>query len=504
MLEPLVPDAKQAAAIWRMVNEPTRASLNTSELGRGKTLMALETAKGIGAESLFVIAPLGTLTGWKHTALRQGIDLPFHWIKNDKHRDEILASLKANQPGIYFIGIEYFRQLGWVRKPVLDGRGNQRTSAKTGKPMWNKERDKLWRLVHPDFIAVDESHKAANRRSDTYKTLNLQTGDNFLTGGYKHAMSATPYGNGFDGAWSVPRWLWPDDDIVPRSYELWVGRWAKTEYDPFSYTHRKVIGELNPGAWFDSLPCHIHLEAKPRVIVFEEPEHRDENVMYGIDEEIFLDLTPKQRRIYDELEKQKLAWLGDNPLVVDLPITQNIRQHQVTLAEPIINEDGEVDFAENAKSIKTDTALDIIRNEIDEESALIFSSSQKFNAKVLVPRLIKAGYSAELYDGSLSAAKKEAAKERFMNGETKYLVSVIAAGGTGIDGFQHATRNVIWMNKDLNGVNNEQASGRVPRQGQTKTVRQFFLIAVDTKDEKSYISLSEKEIARRRSLKGAV
>ena len=467
MLPALVPSPEQLSAIWRMAYEPTCAALNTSGLGTGKTMMALEVAKVRGADVLLIIAPLGTRLGWKVTAQRQGMDHDFYWIKTDKNKDDYLSKLKTRQKGIYFIGIEYFVRLGWN----------------------GKTRDKLWSLVYPDFIVVDESHKASNRSTKTYKTLNLMTGDNFLKGGFKIGQSATPSGNKFEGAWAVPRWLWPDDDVAPRSYHLWVGRWAKTEYDPFSFSHKKVVGEKVSGAWYDSLPCHVHIEA---------PEHDI------VREERYIELTPRQRKIYDDLEDQYLAWLGDNPLNVELPITLQLRQNQTTLAEPIINDDGDVDFSETSKSSTVDEILTIIKDEIDEESALIYSNSRKFNQNVVIPKLRKAGYSVEGYDGSVPHGEREEIKKRFISGETKYLVVVIAAGGTGIDGFQHATRNVIWANKDLNGVNNEQASGRVARQGQTRTVREFTIVAINTRMEGSYKSLADQEIERRRSLVGEV
>lgn len=500
MLQPLTPDSEQAAAIWRMAYEPTNAALNTSELGVGKTLVAVETAKTREAARNLIIAPKGTHTGWEYHAERQQMNLPFMWIQNDKNRDEYLKALKANKPGNYFIGIEYFVRLGWKRKPVLDARGNQRLT-KSGKPMWKSERTSLWRSVYPDFIVVDESHKGANKGTKTFQTLNMQTGDNHLNGAFKLAQSATPYGNKFANAWSIPRWLWPDDDIVPRSYQLWRARWAETEYDPFSYDHVKVLGEKPPpGGWYDSLPCHIHIAAKPIEYVEYDPVTREPGTIYVIRDERFIELTPKQRRIYDELEKQHLAWLDDNPLVVELPVTEMLRQNQVALGEPTIDENGVVNFAENCKSSTMDEIVDIIKNDIDEESAVIFSASQKFNVNVIVPRLQKLGYTAEVYDGQ--NRDRDAARARFQSGETKYLVVVIEAGGTGLDGFQHATRNVIWASRSLNGVSNEQASGRVPRRGQEKTVREFFITRVNTRDEESYSSLAKREVERRLSLKG--
>lgn len=69
-----------------------------------------------------------------------------------------------------------------------------------------------------------------------------------------------------------------------------------------------------------------------------------------------------------------------------------------------------------------------------------------------------------------------------MCGDLKYVVAVIPAIAEGVDGFQHGTRNILWLNRSDNRILNEQVIKRVHRHGQTKQVRSVELIAVDTYD----------------------
>ena len=62
---------------------------------------------------------------------------------------------------------------------------------------------------------------------------------------------------------------------------------------------------------------------------------------------------------------------------------------------------------------------------------------------------------------------------------TSRLISAIAEG---VDGLQHGTRNILWLNRSDNRILNEQVIKRVHRQGQTKQVRSVELVAVDTYD----------------------
>lgn len=474
-LPPLTPSPEQLSVIWKAAYEPTGANLDTSSTGAGKTLTSIEIAKLRKVKTMLVIGPKGTRTGWQLTAERQGYDVPFRWIRNTKDGQLAYQELKSNTPGLYFIGVEYFASMGWDR--VDTGRVDR----ETGKPIRENKRNKVWASVYPDMVVVDEAHRASNRKTKTYETLQQANGKNHLKARYKRAMSATYEGNSFKGAYAMPKWLWPD--IIDTSFNLWKGRWCATEYDHFAFDKKKIIGEKKPGAWLRSLPCWTHIEVKrgPRE-----------------DYTITVELSAKQRKIYDDLERDYFTWLGENPLAIELPISMRTRQRQVTLGELTIDENDEVSFAANCKSTKMDALVGIIQSDIDEESALIFSDSKRFNQNVIIPRLRDIGYRVEAWDSSESDTRREEIKMAFVRGEIDYVVAVIKAAGEGIDMFQEATRNVIWVTKDDDGVKNTQADGRVHRQGQRGTVRNFTIVAIDTRDEDQYTSLIDQELARRK------
>jgi hypothetical protein len=427
----LTPTAEQEEAIRKIVSEPSHAALNGSTMGAGKTLKAVEVCRRISAETILLIAPLGTRLGWKVTFERQGSTLPFYWINSTKEGKEALVNWEWQLPGIYFVGVEYFARLGWV--------GSART--------------KVWSHV-PDIVLFDEVHRAQNRKSKTLKTLKQ------VKGRFKIAMSGTPTGNSFEGAWAVTKWLWPE--LVDNSFHEWADKWCRFEYNHFAPDGKKIVGEKNPGTFFNSLPCYVRIESELDV-EFDE-------------QQVFVELLPIQRKAYNSLVKDMIVWIKDNPLVVEFPITLRTRLRQATLGMFEVL-DGEIFYTNDCLSSKLNAMQDILKDDFENESALIFTDSRKF-ADVVVSRL--PGSAA--WHGEVSQANREIVKQKFMKGEIKYIVAVISAIAEGVDGLQSATRNMLWLSRSDNRILNEQATARVYRQGQKSHVRSREIVAVDTYD----------------------
>jgi len=432
LFEPLTPTVEQEEAIVKMVWEPSGAALNASTMGAGKTLKAVEVVKRRGDKMVLLIAPLGTRLGWQTTFERQGVELEFKWVNSTKQGKANLDDWMNAVPGIYFVGTEYFVRLGW----------NGRTRTKT----WARE---------PDIVLFDEAHRSQNRHSKTYKTLKQ------LKASFKLSMSGTPTGNSFSGAFAVTKWLWPDH--VENSFYNWRDRWCQVERDYFDPTGLKIVGEKQPGAFFNSLPCYIRLESELDVSLVEE--------------QVFVELSATQRRAYEALEREMIVWVENNPLVIEFPVTLRTRLRQATLGMFSVTDEGDVVFKNDCKSSKIDALEDILKNRVDGESALILTDSRKF-ADVVCARL----ESAVPWHGQVSQAQREKSKKAFIAGEVKYVVAVISAIAEGVDGLQHATRNIVWLSRSDNRILNEQAMKRVHRQGQKLQVHSFDIVALDTYD----------------------
>ena len=430
-----------------------------TQVGGGKTLIAVEVAKRLRTKVNFVIAPKGThKRAWEKTILEQIPEAEVSYINSSEPGKKAFLSMQAGIPGWYLIGPEFFRNYHW-------------------------------RGIEPDFAVFDEVHRASNRKSQTAKMLHT------LKAKRRLGMSGTIAGNKIDGLWAVLKWIYPE--VAGRSYWAWVEQYCDVEVDFFA--GKVVKGELNPGEIIRTIPCYIrHLKREaccdlhPKGIDHELPP---------VQEEIrTVELLPAQKKIYKQLEKDLFVWLEDNPLVVEAPVAVRTRLRQITLGVPTINEEGVVDFAEDCKSTKLNELFQIIEDHPEGEQMLILTHSQKF-ARVTAKRLEKAGYTAFEWSGATSQKNRDVALEKFIKGEIQYIVAVISAIGEGTDGLQEAASIVVWLSKDDNRLLNEQAAGRLDRRGQKRSVISYEIIAEDTYDSGQFSRLIQDRIKMNRSLR---
>ena len=470
-MEPLVLHPQQEDAVWKIASEPTRAALCTAGTGAGKTVVAAEVMKMVNPSVALIVAPPNTRLGWKVTLERQGATLPFKPLDSSKQGKVNVDDWMMGVPGVYFVGTQLFTR--WAYKK------NKSTGGKMHTDLWWKR--------EPDMMVFDESHYAQSAKSATFKALQQ------IAPKFRMCMSATFYGNSFEGAWSTTSWLWPD--LVDANKWLWADKWCKTEFDPFSYSKKKVVGEKNPGAYLDWLPC---------VVDFTPPLNVE-----STEDTVYVELGARQRRVYEKAAEDYILWLqdeasatGQSPLTITAPIAVTARLRQAVLGELTLVGDDEVMFADDCKSPKLDAVVETLSGEFAGESALILTDSRKF-AEVAVKRIAEAtGERTELWSGGTSMRRREEIKQDFVAGGVKYLVAVYSALGAGVDQIQHATRNVLRINRPMgDSVLEEQVMGRVIRQGQKHTVRVVTLEAVDTVDTDGYASLQEKAAQRMKSLR---
>ena len=445
-------DPEQMEAVQRCINEPTRAALNASQYGTGKTVVTVEVGQGVAPEGIkLIVCPLLTRYSWKATIQDQYPDETVYFINSTKLGKYALELMLAGDPGWYIIGREYF-----ATRNVAD------RIAKFSSKI--------------DFLAYDECQKWSNHKSQGFRNMKRMRPQ------YRMALSATPAGNKFQGLFAIHQWLWPKLE-GHASFWAWAAQWATVEEDYFAGT--VVKGEKIPGEFVKSLPCYIRLEKD-----FGDP----------IEDRIIVELNSKERKIYDQIERTMIAWLNANPLIITLPIVKRLRLRQASLGDisydPVTEE---VYYDKDMQSSKYDALLDFVKRH-DDEPMLILTHSAKY-ADVVAYQMIRDGYKALPWTGSVPEKERHALKKAFMDGEIDYIVATMDSIGEGVDGLQHRAHIMVWLSRSDNGMLNQQAFRRLYRRGQTKQVISIDIVAKDTYDEGQLSTLIERAIEMNRSLR---
>ena len=455
---PLTPYQYQESDIQKIVANSGNGIVAT-QVGGGKTLIAVEASKRLGYKVNLVIAPKGThKRAWERTIMRQIPDAKVYYISSSKDGKQAYSNLHDGVAGWYLISPEFFRKMHWGLMPV-------------------------------EFAVFDEAHRASNRKSKTASALNT------LKSRGKLAMSGTIAGNKIEGFYSIIRWVYPD--VAGRSYWSWVDKYMATKMDFFA--GKQPDGEKSPGMIVNSIPCYIRHLKRERCCNLH-PNGIDNQLPPVTTEQRTVTLSMEQKRIYKKLEKDLLVWLGDNPMVVEVPVAMRVRLRQITLGVPTVAEDGSVFFAEDCVSSKLDELFEIISDSPSGEPMLILTHSQKF-ARVTTKRLQKAGFYAVEWSGATPQKFRDGYLEEFIAGGIQFIVAVISAIGEGTDGLQESCSTVVWLSKDDNRLMNEQASGRLDRQGQKGSVISYEIIAEDTYDEGQLSKLVKDQLAMNNSLR---
>lgn len=465
-MEPYVLYEDQRAATDYILAE--KLVLLKAPTGAGKTLVGTQSALESGAKLVLCIAPLNTFSGWQRTveAQYQG-SIEFRVITSRVAGKKALGDLLAGVPGFYIIGREYFKRFGW-----------------------SKLRGKC------DFIIYDECHGASNRNSLMFKMLKTAKAP------YKLAMSATPWGNKVEGAWSLARWLYPEH--TERGFWNWVTKFFHTETNPYVeedpangvFASPVITTERNPGAIWASLPGKYRMKSVYKA---------DPTIHY-----IDVELSREQRRIYNELEQDAIAWLDDHPLAVDIPPVLNMRLRQISLAVPSIRQDwvrkqdkdtgdwysewGDVIyFDDDAKSSKIDAVLELLTDLYAEKPyPILFFTDSRIFATLFTKRLQAKGYRARQFIGGMKPDERAWKLENFGT-EFDIMVCTLQTVAEGTDGLQLVCWTEVWMNVTYNPLINTQGKGRVSRTGQKKTVQRYMVRAVNTVESKQHARLKSSE-----------
>lgn len=232
---------------------------------------------------------------------------------------------------------------------------------------------------------------------------------------------------------------------------------------PSFWTYGNRYGAFAPGnqSGLPSTPRNLdELHTKIGDIVIRRLEQEvNADRPRAIEDELWLELSPAQRREYNKLMKELLGdWAekGKPTLAAMHPLREFLIQAKLPLV------------------------WDTIQELNDAGKGVVMFATR---IDPLVATQARFGKNTVLIDGSMSLVARQRSIDAIENGRALNAVISIRAGGTGIDGLQHKIHHGIFLDMDWVPALHHQAKGRIDRTGQRFTVRMLWAMVEGTVDE---------------------
>lgn len=426
-----------------------------SEMGTGKTLEAIKLDEAWyrnGAGPTLVITPLNTFNGWqeKYGILAPSTDLV---TIDRKNRDTFLEAIRRKRGDVFLMHWDALKLM-----PELSTFGF-------------------------NTIIADECHRAANRKAQVTQALFR------LKARHRLAISGTASGDKPQNLWAVNHFVWP---TYYRSFwRFWKHYIIEgTETGKQGQQYRKVLGVKNVQSLKAEMdPWYVrHLKRDPCCL------HHPQGVMPWLPEKsydrIWVELSPKQRKFYEQMRRQMVAWIGeneDNPLVAQVAVAQLTRLSQMALATPDFEGDK---IRLGLPSAKAEALLELVKDNPGKQF-VVYSASKQM-CYLTSKYMAEHGISSFVLSGDTPQAQREGMVDRFARGDTQLFIGVIEAAAEGIDGLQHATDTAVFLDRSWRTIKNKQAEDRLHRDGQKDTVQIIDIMAKNTVDMGRWQKLEAK------------
>ena len=433
-----------------MVANPYK--MNGSEMGTGKTEVAIKTVMDSGAKKVLIVAPGAMVLEWRD--------------RLHKYGEEDVVLPKSGQG--YRLDKDHFMHKYLIVNyemlivpPVR--RGRRKKNAVSPKNYINVLEIPRW-----DAIIFDEAHRLKNRDAQQTKgAVQLLDSDRPRV----HMLSGTMFLNYPNELWSMLNMLYPDD------YE---------DYEDFVYQYCVTIpshwGPRIVGAKKKNLP--ELRERLDKLMIRREKEDVLKDLPPKTYREIPLAMDPKQQKVYKDLETDLWAYLETGESITapnGLALTMKLRQ--VSLDPQLLG-------AEIA-SPKTKALKELVADIVDSgKKVAVFSWFASYLA--MLKEEFK-DYKVELISGQ--AGKEEGRREarlRFQEGDSEIMLGSITTM-IGID--LTATDICIFTDRFWVPNTNFQAEDRLHRVGQKGNVLVIDLVMQDSIDQDMRTVLKRKSAA---------
>ena len=331
-----------------------------------------------------------------------------------------------------------------------------------------------------DMVIVDEAHRLANgaaRGSKVPKFYRTLRGVNTK---HKLAMSGSVMNNEIDDMFGALHFILPK--VYVSKYKDWVDRFV--HHVPGTYSRRVPIGIKR-----DKVE-----ELRNELATFMCVRHKEDELDMPelIEEFVTVQLTPTQRKVYDDLVEEWVAKLPDGDvLVADGVLSMLTKLRQVAAGLDL--------FGDVKDSVKLDYVTDAVMDNAPNKTVVF--TWHKATAEAGARNVAAHGGNPVVVHGDVPMKRRYELIEQFRDDpECTALFATIKTLGESVN-LQFAS-DVIFVESSWVPTDMQQARDRVYRQGQQHRVHVTHLIAEDTVDDLRVLPRVRSKAAMRQLVLG--
>jgi SNF2 family DNA or RNA helicase len=308
-----------------------------------------------------------------------------------------------------------------------------------------------------DMIVVDESSMFKDRATKRFKSLvRLARSARRIV-----MLTGTPAPNSYVDLWSQFYILDAGERLYPAKGRFMETFFKQVDRDGHKFVLKKGAAEV------------IHSRVKDITVSMKSKDYLE--LPDRIDNIVSVDLDGDARSVYDEME---------NECIVELDGSEVKAVTAASVANKLMQVANGRLYGE-AKTVHTlhDGKLDALREIIAEanEPVLVWYNFQSDRDAILAA-----------FPQARALKESNAVIDEWNRGQVPILVAHPASAGHGLN-LQHGGRIMVWFGLNWSLELYQQACARLHRQGQTKPVLVYHIIASDTIDETVYAVLQRKD-----------
>jgi len=205
---------------------------------------------------------------------------------------------------------------------------------------------------------------------------------------------------------------------------------------------------------------------------------------------IDVDMSAEQRKMYNDMAKSYVAYLGDKACVASIALTRALRLQQIASGHF-------VDDTQEVHKFKSNPRLDALSEILEglfQQHKIIVWSAFKQNYKEILGVCEKLGAPATILTGGMTDKQRQKSIDDFQEDPSiRILVANQQAGGTGVN--LTAASFMVYYSKGFGLEADSQSEARAHRGGSEvhKSITRIDLVAPNTIDQVITEALARKE-----------